>query len=308
MQGTIDEFSHGPGTFVSALLVACLGGVLGLRCAVRFLRTPHTWKPGRLALGAAALGSGAWGMHLVAMTGFAVEGVPVGYDRFTTLACPIVGSVMAGAGIFVVAHRGSTPLALVTGGTLTGLSLATTHYLGMDAVRLPGHLAYDTPTVALSVLIAVVGATAALWTVVSYRGRLPALVAGLVLGVAATGMHYTGMAALRIQVRDTVGGPGGDPATGFLAGLLIVPGLLLLLVAFVVLSEPRRSAQRRDAHGRSAGLIGPCGRVGVPRQRTRPRRPSRGTARTAQWSPDTRPDDRTTAKAPLGGSPDFHDW
>ncbi|WP_327237129.1 hypothetical protein OG349_27435 [Streptomyces sp. NBC_01317] len=309
MQGTIDGFSHGPGTPVAGLLVACLGGVLGLLCAARSLRTPRPWKPGRLALGAAALGSGVWGMYLITMTGFAVEGMPIDYDRFTTLACPIVGSVMAAAGIFVVGYRGSTPLALVTGGSVTGLSLATTHYLGMDAVRLPGRLEYDTTTVALSVLIAVVGATAALWLVVSHRGLAPVLVAGAVMGGAATGMHYAAMAALRVRVGGTGHGSESTSPTGFLAVLLIVPGLVLLVTAVVVLSEPRRAAPDRQGPGRSGSApAGPCGHVGVPRQRMRPRRPNRGPSRTAPWGPGGDRADRTAARTSRGGSPDFHDW
>ncbi|MFF2526222.1 MHYT domain-containing protein [Streptomyces liangshanensis] len=298
MQGTIDGFSHGPGTVVAALLVACLGAALGLLCAARSLRTSRPWTPGRLALGAAALGSGVWGMYLVAMTGFTVEGMPVGYDRFTTLACPVVGSVMAAAGIFVVGYRGSTPLALVTGGTVTGLALATTHYLGMDAVRLPGRLEYDTSTVALSVLIGVVGATTALWLVVSRRGLLPTLAAGAVMGGAATGMHYAGMAALRVRVGAPGAGGEATSPTGFLAALLVVPGLVLLVTAVVLLGERRRAASR--GHG-------PCGRVGVPRQRTRPRRADRGPSGTTPWAPEG-DRERTPARTPRAGSPDFHDW
>lgn len=302
MQGTIQGFSHGPVTPVAALLLACAGGALGLRCTARSLRTPHSWRPGRLVLGAAALGSGVWGMYLVAMTGFAVAEAPIGYDRLPTLAGPLVGAVMAGAGMFIVGYRGSTPLSLVTGGTVTGLSLATTHYLCMAGVELRGGIGYDTGTVALSVLIAVAGATAALWTVVSRRGALAVLAAGGVMGAAATGMHYTAMAAVQVTVAGGGGMPRGAAGNGFLVPLLTVPALLLLFAAVVALRESRHPVGGREDAARSLPAPAvPCGRGGVPRQRMRPRRPY---GRTAPGPAA----DRAAARAPLGGSPDFHDW
>ena len=74
-------------------------------------------------------------------------------------------------------------MALVTGGTITGLAVATMHYLGMAGVRLDGQLEYDTLTVALSVVIAVVAATSALWAAVSVHGFPASLGASLVMAV-----------------------------------------------------------------------------------------------------------------------------
>ena len=49
-------------------------------------------------------------------------------------------------------------------------------------------------------MIAVVAATTALWAAVSVRGFLPSLGASVVMGVAVSGMHYTGMAALQVHL------------------------------------------------------------------------------------------------------------
>ncbi|MDN3295342.1 MHYT domain-containing protein [Streptomyces ficellus] len=242
MQGTVDGFSYGLATPVAAFLMACLGGALGLRCTTRSLRdhgTHRTFRPGWLALGATSIGSGIWTMHFIAMMGFSVEEAPVGYDRPITFTSLAVAIVMVGIGIFIVGYRGATAMALVTGGTITGLGIATMHYLGMAGMRLQGRLQYDTVTVALSALIAVVAATAALWAAVSIQGFLPSLGASLVMGIAVTGMHYTGMAAVSVHLHgDGLPAGGGDTATSLLAPMLIGPAVFLLLAGVVVMLDP----------------------------------------------------------------------
>lgn len=74
MQGTVDGFSYGLVTPLVAYLMACLGGALGLRCTTRSMLVAQSWRPGWLALGSAAIGSGIWTMHFVAMMGFTVRG------------------------------------------------------------------------------------------------------------------------------------------------------------------------------------------------------------------------------------------
>jgi hypothetical protein len=54
--------------------------------------------------------------------------------------------------------------------------------------------------IALSVVIAVIAAGAALWAAVNVRGFLPSLCASLVMGLAVSGMHYTGMAAVSVEL------------------------------------------------------------------------------------------------------------
>ncbi|MFD5113278.1 MULTISPECIES: MHYT domain-containing protein [unclassified Streptomyces] len=310
MQGTIDGFSYGLVTPVAAFLMACLGGALGLRCTARFLRTRHPWKPGGLALGAASIGSGVWTMHFIGMLGFSVTEVPVGYDRLTTFASLAVAIVMIGIGIFIVGYRGTTPMALVTGGTITGLGIATMHYLGMAGMRLHGRIEYDTVTVALSVLIAVAAATAALWGIVSHRGFPASLAASVVMGVAATGMHYTAMAALHIHLdtgAGTPGGaPGGAPATELLVPMLVGPAVFLLLAGVVVLFDPLMVTGDPDRERPVEAVTGPCRRAGVPAQRIRPRRPYREPS--PYEPPGREPAERTAATSRRQGSPDLHDW
>ncbi|MFJ5226045.1 MHYT domain-containing protein [Streptomyces sp. NPDC088400] len=310
MQGTIDGFSYGLVTPVAAFLMACLGGALGLRCTARSLRARGSWKPGGLLLGAASIGSGIWTMHFIAMMGFSVNEVPVGYDRLTTFASLVVAIVMVGVGIFIVGYRRTTPVvALVNGGTITGLGIATMHYLGMAGMRLNGRVDYETGTVILSVVIGVVAATTALWAVVSHRGLLASVGASLVMGVAATGMHYTGMAAVHVHLEDSTGATGGAPATELLVPMLIGPAVFLFLAGAAVLFDPLLVAdgRARQDRGRPVGpRAAQCGRAGVPAQRMRPRAPHRRPA--DREPPYQQTADRTAARSPRRSSTDLHDW
>ncbi|MEE1754943.1 MHYT domain-containing protein [Streptomyces sp. SP18CS02] len=277
MQGTVDGFSYGLFTPVAAFLMACLGGALGLRCTMRSLRDGGPFKRGWLALGAASIGSGIWTMHFIAMMGFTVAQAPIGYDLDVTFASLVVAVVMVGIGLVIVAYRGATPLALITGGTITGLGIATMHYLGMAGMRLQGRIDYDTSTVALSVVIAVVAATSALWAAVSVQGFLPSLGASLVMGIAVSGMHYAGMAAVSVHLHgDAPAAPGGEPATSLLAPMLIGPVMFLLLAGVVVMFDPLLVT------GEPGGGTRRAARGSLPGVRALPREYSYGEP--ANWS------------------------
>ncbi|WP_371612183.1 MHYT domain-containing protein [Streptomyces clavifer] len=285
MQGTVDGFSYGLVTPVAAFLMACLGAALGLRCTTRSLRTRRTARAGWLALGATSIGSGIWTMHFIAMVGFSVEQTTVSYDRPLTFASLAVAVLMVGIGIFLVGYRGATRMALVTGGTITGLGVASMHYLGMAGMRFEGEFEYDTITVSLSVVIAVVAATVALWAAVSVHGFLPSLGASVVMGVAVSGMHYTGMAALRVHLHPAAApGAVGDAPTSLLLPMMIGPGCFLLLAGVIVLFDPLAVTDdgpgQRPGHGpraqtapipvqrrRTASRTSAGGEYGQPRNR-----------------------------------------
>ncbi|MGW0117310.1 MHYT domain-containing protein [Streptomyces sp. NPDC003327] len=298
MQGTVDGFSYGLVTPVAAFLMACLGGALGLRCTTRSLRHDETFKAGWLALGATSIGTGIWTMHFIAMMGFSVQQAPISYDRPLTFASLGVAVVMVGIGIFIVGYRGATALTLVTGGTITGLGIATMHYLGMAGMRLPGRIEYDTLTVALSVVIAVVSATAALWAAVSVHGFLASLGASLVMGVAVSGMHYTAMAAVHVRIHHAEAPGTGDTATSLLLPMLIGPAVFLILAAVVVMFDPLLVMGDPDWQRPSPR---PVHRPGVPAPRHVP-----SYGEPANWT--ARPAGRAARRSVPRGGHRSQDW
>jgi NO-binding membrane sensor protein with MHYT domain len=239
MEGTVDGFRYGAVTPVAAYLMACLGGALGLRCIVRTLLDTQSRKAGWLALGAASIGCGIWTMHFIAMIGFQVEETRIRYDASLTVLSLAVAVAVVGIGVFIVGYRGASRGTLGVAGGVTGVGVAAMHYLGMAAMHVNGDFRYDPLVVVLSVVIAIVAATAALWAAVSIRGFLTSLGASLIMGVAVSGMHYTGMAAVSVHVHD--GGTGtwaGDSPTSLLLPMLVGPVIFLVLAGVVVMFDP----------------------------------------------------------------------
>jgi NO-binding membrane sensor protein with MHYT domain len=227
----VSNFSNGALNPVLAYLTSCMGCFLGLRCMTR-ARAYHGAARARwLTLAAIAIGStGIWVMHFIAMLGFTIPGQDIRYNVPVTILSMVIAVVVVGIGVFIVGFReGTGPLVL--GGVIIGLGVASMHYIGMSAIRVQGSLSYNPVLVVLSVIIAVIAGTAALWAALRLNTLWTTFVASLVMGVAVSGMHYTGMAALRVQAA-----PGlvvNTSATASAIGFLLPLILGLCLVGFI---------------------------------------------------------------------------
>ncbi|MBD9442542.1 putative bifunctional diguanylate cyclase/phosphodiesterase [Pseudomonas sp. PDM04] len=81
-----------------------------------------------------------------------------------------------------------------------GIGVWSMHFIGMLAFDLPIELGYDITLTGLSLLTAILSSGFALWLV--SQSRLPLWQLGfgaLVMGAGISAMHYTGMAAMRMQ-------------------------------------------------------------------------------------------------------------
>lgn len=219
--GHLDHATFGWLTPVLSYVMACMGSALGLRCTVRALGATGRSRRNWLITAASALGTGIWTMHFVAMLGFGVSGTDIRYDVPLTMLS-LVAMVVVCAGVFAVGYGRDRGRALVLGGLTTGLGVASMHYLGMAAMRLHGDVSYDPMLVGLSVLIAVVAATAALWAALNIKSPVAVTAASLVMGAAVSSMHYTGMFAVRVHVT-----PSGAVLPGATAMQFIFPSPLV---------------------------------------------------------------------------------
>src|ERR1035438_8605295 len=131
--------------------------------------------------------------------------IPATYD-YRLVAASIVIAIFASYSALdlagrVTAHRGRLRLAWLMGGALAmGHGIWSMHYTGMLAFRLPIPVHYHVPTVVLSLLAAIAASTIALYVVSRERlGPSHLITGGLFMGGAIATMHYTGMAAMRLQ-------------------------------------------------------------------------------------------------------------
>ncbi|AMB80033.1 MULTISPECIES: putative bifunctional diguanylate cyclase/phosphodiesterase [Pseudomonas] len=101
----------------------------------------------------------------------------------------------------IATARGRTVYLWMSGGALAmGFGVWSMHFIGMLALQLPLELGYDLGLTVWSLLVAILSSGFALWLV--SQPRLPALqllFGALVMGAGISAMHYSGMAALRMQ-------------------------------------------------------------------------------------------------------------
>jgi PAS domain S-box-containing protein len=121
----------------------------------------------------------------------------------------------------VTAARDRTRLVWLVGGAITmGIGIWSMHFIGMLAFSLPVPVAYHLPTVALSLVAAISGSAVALWVVSREKmSRVQVLTGGVLMGVAVAGMHYIGMAAMRVS------------AVCYYNPLLVVVSVLIAVIA-----------------------------------------------------------------------------
>ncbi len=101
----------------------------------------------------------------------------------------------------VTAARGRARALWLSGGaTAMGIGIWSMHYVGMLAFRLPVPVQYDWPTVLISLVAAIFASAVALFVVGGKKmGLIRVAVGSLFMGGAIAGMHYIGMAAMRLS-------------------------------------------------------------------------------------------------------------
>jgi PAS domain S-box-containing protein len=186
------------GTYQPMLVVLSMGvatwaSFVALNVASRIWSSTGWPRIGWILAAATAMGGGIWSMHFIAMLSFSLP-VPVGYSIPVTLISLAIAIDVTAVGFAIIAGGHSTRR-LALAGIIMGLGVAAMHYTGMAAMQLPAVISYDPTLVALSIVIACVAATAALWIALREKGTLWRAGAAAVMGVAVYGMHYTGMEA-----------------------------------------------------------------------------------------------------------------
>lgn len=193
-----------------------------------------------LAAGACSMGIGIWTMHFIGMLAFTLP-MKFSYDITITVVSLLVGIGAAAFAIFVASRKTNSYANIALSGLLLGAGIASMHYMGMAAMEMDAAISYDIRIVALSIAIAVVAACAALWimfTLIGTRsrhlGKLK-LGAGMIMGIAICGMHYTGMAAAVYEPSATMTHGGEVPDNTWMA--ITIGGMALMILGFTHLTS-----------------------------------------------------------------------
>jgi two-component system, sensor histidine kinase and response regulator len=217
------------------------GRVTSAQGRMRFL-----WLSG----GATAMGIGIWAMHYIGMLAFHLP-VPVQYDWPTVLLSMLAAVCASAEALFVVSRSQMGVFRAAVGSIIMGGGIATMHYIGMAAMRLPAMCQYSSTLVIVSVVLAIVISFVALWLAFHFRevttsGGWRKNASSLVMGAAIPVMHYTGMAAARFVPAEM------NPQELLhsvsisilgMAGICVVTFLVLGIVFVTSLADRRFSVQ-----------------------------------------------------------------
>jgi len=200
-----------------SLIVAIIASYTALELAGRVSqkqgRSSWTW----LAGGAVSMGSGIWSMHFIGMLAFHLP-ITVAYNAAATVLSMAIAILVSGLALFVVRRPVLTGQNITAGATLMGIGISAMHYTGMSAMQMSPPIEYHPLLFIASVMIAITASFAALWIAFQLRQKhfgvafLAKLGSAAIMGLAITGMHYTGMAAAQFApdsiclAQDATGG------------------------------------------------------------------------------------------------------
>jgi NO-binding membrane sensor protein with MHYT domain len=245
------NFSYGLLTPVLGYVMSCLGCFLGLRCTTRARAVQGSTRVRWLLLAAVSIAvAGVWGMHFIAMLGFAIPGQIIRYSVPVTILSMLIAVVVVSVGLLIVGFGGDGMVPLLAGSVIIGLGVAGMHYIGMSAMRMPDTMHYDIGLVILSVIIAVIAGAVALWAALRLDSVWSAFVACLIMGVGVSAMHYTGMAALQVHAdlaaSGVTGRPGGASASSFLGPLIFGVAVLTMVLTAAISLSPTKAELRKE--------------------------------------------------------------
>src|SRR5437667_3777395 len=156
--------------------------------------------------------------HLICSHNYALVALSVLIAMFASYAALDLAGRVTAAGGWIRA------VWLLGGAGAMGTGIWSMHYIGMLAFILPIPVAYHWPTVLLSLFAAIVASVVALGVVSQQKmGWFRAFAGSVLMGAGIAGMHYIGMAAMRL--------PAICQFKSFLVVLSVVFAVLISLAA-----------------------------------------------------------------------------
>jgi len=245
MQGTYLHWLVG-----LSVIVAIMVSYTALSLAARVAAASPSLTPVWLMGGSVTMGIGIWSMHFIGMMAFTLP-IALRYDVGRTVASLLLAVITSACALWIAAGARMSGLRLTGGSVAMGAGICAMHYSGMSAIQIVPMITYDLGLVAASIGIAVGASFAALWLAFHLRsGHSWALAAGraaaaAIMGIAISGMHYTGMAASRFGAYSYC--VGGVPIDNERLALLIAAIAVALLAITLITAIFDAHLQSRTA-------------------------------------------------------------
>lgn len=188
---------HDPGLLALAAAVCIFGWVATTVISRRAVASEQAfiWR-GLLGL---CGGATVWATHFIAMLAYRTS-VPLTYDIGLTTASLVLGIGGMGLGFAVAATGRQRRATRLLGGLCAGVAITVLHYVGMEALRFPGTLSYDTMMVAASIVFSLVFGALGLDVMFAPGRGKSRLGATALLVLMTVSLHFTGMSAATLEL------------------------------------------------------------------------------------------------------------
>ncbi|MDB5991133.1 MAG: hypothetical protein JWQ10_2536 [Herbaspirillum sp.] len=222
---------------IISILVAMLASYTALDMANRIAINHNTAARWWLAGGSLAMGIGIWSMHFIGMLAFRLP-ISLSYDIWLSLLSLLVAVLVSAFALWQVSLPALPLHRLMLSAVAMGAGIAAMHYIGMASMRMSPEVIYDPRWFALSLLVAVGAAGAALWIAFHLRqnikqGRLARAAAAVVMGLAIAGMHYIAMAAAHFPLGSICSAVADGISPDWLAVVIVIGTLAILTIALL---------------------------------------------------------------------------
>jgi diguanylate cyclase len=249
---------YDPILVTASLIIAVLASYTALEMAARVTASRSLAARLWLLGGSSAMGIGIWSMHFAGIFALPLP-VAMGFDlgeTFLSLLFAIAGSFVT---LIVVSGPRLSRMRILWGALLMGAIVGGMHFMGLAAMGVTPPTQYSRPLLALSMLIGIVvsGAAFAITAKISrdsaHRHWLRAG-AGVVMGLAIAGTHYTGMAAAQFPAGSVSRIVPGGITAGPLAFTTLGFAFLVLSAALSLALFDSRLESRTAILARSLAL------------------------------------------------------
>lgn len=199
MMSSVYDFKLVALSIIVAIIVAYTALELAGQINSKRGTNPWWWLFGS----AVSMGIGIWSMHFIGMLAFHLP-IPMAYD-FSLTALSMAIAIIASGLALVIVKQNHTPQSIIVGAIMMGLGICAMHYTGMLSMKMSPSIQYSPILLITSIIIAIGASLAALWVTFTqvhqeYFSKILAKLGGAVfMGLAISGMHYTGMAAAQFS-------------------------------------------------------------------------------------------------------------
>ncbi|WP_137790876.1 bifunctional diguanylate cyclase/phosphodiesterase [Bacillus sp. E(2018)] len=230
-----------------SIIIAVIASYAALDLGIQVQKTKSYARYIWMISGAFAMGMGIWAMHFVAMLAFHLS-ISVTYDVTLVIVSIIPAILSSGIALYIISRPVMGKKQVLLGALFMATGIVSMHYTGMEAMKMNAEINYNPVLWTLSAIIAFVASVVALYLLsfVSQNYKtskiwLVKLGSAVLMGIAISGMHYTGMSAASYKAHqhhtDLAATPFNSTLLAYAIGIVI---LILLGMVFISTFIDRR--------------------------------------------------------------------